>query len=677
MNFSLTPTRTLSIESSISPLRDAHPVLNGAALEDWRAEVARSDADGIALRYTAPALGNGVFGIEAGVASGRIWLRCWIEGLGDSVTLDSFGLRFESVENLRAYLRHGYFSWDGSDYVEPEAMSDFEPYESRPETGYGMTQLLPRSGTGSLVVGFDRHDRFQQTFTFDTRQRPAALTVLTLWDQKDRSGLARCESERLVIFEHSEVEEGLREWAHLVAEAMPKWESFLALERTPITGWCSWYNLYGTITEENILEHLRGAAEVARRENLPLRVFQVDDGFTPEMGDWLEVKPQFPRGVKPLLDGIRAAGFVPGLWIAPFIVGNRSHLYRDHPDWVVKDRHSGGPCVQWKLYGEFRWHKRSEEYYILDTTHPEAFDYLRRVFRTWRREWGCEYFKTDFMHFGSEHGPDRVVWHTPGMTRVEIWRRVADMIREEIGGAIWLGCGCPLWASVGLVDGIRIGGDVGVEWTGHLSAQSLLRDQATRNFGNHILWQIDPDCVLLRNRFHHLGDAEIRSLAIYAGMSGGVMMTSDQLRDLSPDRVRLFKLILSRQPATCRFPFLGQTAIAYERLPADRNSHRVRHEPRAADPVLVQVRTSVVTGGAERVTRMGTVFLFNTGELPAQRTYPLAALGLTAPQHVFDWTADRAWPEPVERLSVTLPPHDGALLFLSPTPITTAPERLP
>ena len=26
----------------------------------------------------------------------------------------------------------------------------------------------------------------------------------------------------------------------------------------------------------------------------------------------------------------------------------------------------------------------------------------------------------------------------------------------------------------------------------------LLRDQATRNFGNHILWQADPDSVLLR-----------------------------------------------------------------------------------------------------------------------------------------------------------------------------------
>ena len=139
--------------------------------------------------------------------------------------------------------------------------------------------------------------------------------------------------------------------------------------------------------------------------------FLLEKGFTPEMGDWLDVRPQFPRGIKPLLDDIRAAGFVPGLWIAPFLVGNRSRLYREHPDWVVHDRQTGGSLAVMTFYGEFRWHKRSEEYYILDTTHPDAFAYLRQVFRTWRHEWGCEYFKTDFMHFPTEHGPDRAVWH--------------------------------------------------------------------------------------------------------------------------------------------------------------------------------------------------------------------------------------------------------------------------
>lgn len=669
MKLSLSQDKSLSIETSGVTLRGAQPILNGAQLGEWSCEVIRSDGGHIELRYAAPSLGDGAFVIQATAADaqGHAWIRYWLEGLRDDLVLDAFGLRFERVENLRQYLRNGYFSWDGSYYVQPESMADFEEYESRPETGYGMTQLLPRHGSGCLVLGFDRHDRFQQTFTFDTRRQPPALTIQTWWDRKDRSGLERCESERLAVFGHAEIENALREWAHLTAEASP---TPPRLSTPPITGWCSWYNLYGSIQEENILEHLYATQAVVKREKLPMRVFQIDDGFTPEMGDWLEVKPQFPRGMQPLLDDIRVAGFIPGLWIAPFMVGNRSRLYRDHPEWVVKDRLSGEPLTHMRFYGEFRWHKRSEEYYILDTTHPRAFEYLKKVFHTWRHEWGCEYFKTDFMHFGSESGPDRAVWHEPGMTRIEIWRRVAEMIRAEIGNALWLGCGCPLWASIGLVDGVRIGRDVGVSWSGELSVQSLLRDQACRNFANHILWQSDPDCVLLRERFHYLSEAEIKTLAIYAGMSGGVMTTSDHLRELSPHRLRLWRLILSEERASCDFPLLGQSGISYERLPADIESHRVRHVPRADDPVLVQVRRPVREGAP------GAIFLLNTDSHTVQRTYRLTDLGIKSSVYCYHWENQSSSEQPLAQITVTLPGHHSALYFFSSEPMSETPLRL-
>lgn len=669
MRITHTPPHGLNLESPIVSLMQTRPVLNGAILESWEAQDARESADGLTFRCSAPALEGGVFYLNVSHdAKGRVWLRYWLEGLPERFVLDSFGLRFEAVENLRSFLRNGYFSWDGSFYVQPDAMDDFEDYEARPEVGYAMTQLLPRSGSGSVVAGFDRHDRFQHTFTVDTRGQVPSLTVLTLWDRKNRTGLARCESERLVAFEHSGVEEALREWAQIVAASAP---TPPRVDGLPITGWCSWYNLYGYITEENILEHLRGVNEVVRREGLPMRVFQIDDGFTPEMGDWLEAKPQFPRGMKPLLDDIRAAGFAPGLWIAPFMVGNRSRLYRDHPDWVVRDQETGGPLIQWRLYGEFRWHKRSEEYYILDATHPDAFAYLRHVFRVWRREWGCEYFKTDFMHFGSEHGPDRAVWHTPGMTRIEIWRRVAEMIRQEIGDATWLGCGCPLWASVGLVDAVRIGSDVGVEWRGNLSAQSLLRDLPTRSFANHVLWQIDPDCILLRSHYHYLSDGELQALAIYAGMSGGAMMTSEDMAGLSEERLRLWRLLLNlnERRAACRFPLLGQGEITYERLPADIHSRRVRHEARPSDTVLVQVRDLGPSLACRVQGEPGAtvaVFFFNVGDTPAQRTYSLSALGLDSPLRVYDWSAGRWREQAVDSLTVALSAHEGSLLFLGP-----------
>jgi hypothetical protein len=661
-------------------LRGGIPVVNGEILPEYRLTIVTQKDDSLAVRFNAPTLGEAGMGVSlsfnAGLIEGTIGqlvqIRYWMAGLPGDFVLDSFGLRFDAIENLCVYLKNGYHSWDGSSYHEPEAMGALPG--ARPETGYAMTQLLPRYGTGSAVLGFDRHDRFQHVFQFDTRHSPTSLTIQTLWDRKERQGMARQESERLVAFAHADVEDALRAWAGLlskIARPIPR-----VLGKV-ITGWCSWYNLYAYINEENILEHLHAAEQAAKDHALPMSVFQIDDGFTPEMGDWLLVKPQFPRGMKPLLDDIRTAGFIPGLWIAPFLVGCRSQLYRQHPDWVVRDARTGGPLASMQRYGEERWHKRSEEYYILDTTHPDAFEYLRQVFHIWRHEWGCEYFKTDFMAFGSDYGPDRAIFHTAGMTRIENFQRVAKMIRQEIGNhAIWLGCGCPLWASIGLVDSVRIGGDVGVEWHGGLSAQSLLRDLATRNFGNHILWQIDPDCVLLRERFHNLSDDEIEALALYAGMSGGVMVTSDHLGEISEERLRLWKLLLNPVRKHCNNPLLGQTSLNY-RSQANSWNGQLGIESTASDPMLVQVRPPLPGIPSVRPEGVGVIFLLNSGDQTVQRTYSLVEIGLDGPLFVYDWSANAAWPQPINEIAVTLKSHKGCLLFISRAPITTIPEYLP
>jgi alpha-galactosidase len=298
----------IRIEPALIRLGLLSPIVNGSPLENALCDVNSHTDEHIRLYFEAPILGAGTFQIEiVQVDERRCWLRYWIEDLERDFELDSFGIRFEELSNLRAFLRNGYFSWDGSFYVQPEQVDTGSPVPKL-DQGYAMTQLLPQTGTGSVVIGFDRHDRFQQTFTLDRQAIPFALTIQTLWDRAEKGELNRAESERLFIFEHDSVEDALREWAHLVAQASPIEPR---LSAPPISGWCSWYNLYAYINEQNILEQLRQTAEVVHRENLPMWVFQIDDGFTPEMGDWLEVKPQFPRGMKPLLDDIRAEGFTP------------------------------------------------------------------------------------------------------------------------------------------------------------------------------------------------------------------------------------------------------------------------------------------------------------------------------------------------------------------------------
>ena len=524
---------------------------------------------------------DGDFAMEVTPDDGRLRITLSCAGLEDRI-VDSIGLRFTEVSGVTRYLRHGYQSWDGSFFAEPGTPPGDGPPLKAPTLGYAATALLPEDRDGAVVLGFTRHDRFQSRFRFGGTADAPTIDLETLWDRVQHDGAVR--TEPLILFAGDDVEEALRDWARIIAAESP------LPPRVPdrrITGWCSWYNLYATITEENIREHLAAAQTFRDAADAPLDIFLIDDGFTPEMGDWLDVKPQFSRGMQPLLGDIRDAGFTPGLWIAPFMVGNRSRLYRDHPDWVVRDRETGEPIVQMHFYGEFRWHKRSEEYYILDVTHPDAEAYLRTVFRTWARDWGVGYFKTDFMLFGSEHGPDRAAWHQPGLSRIAVWRRMAALIREEVGDALWLGCGCPLWASIGYVDAVRIGRDIGVSWKGEYSAESLLRDQVTRNHGHNILWQADPDCVLLRDRFHELSDDQIETLARFAAHAGGVLMTSDTLDRLSPARAGLFAQLLRAPITRCSYPELGRSGATLvqrvERQDGSAYTYRMNLSPEPAD----------------------------------------------------------------------------------------------
>ena len=83
---------------------------------------------------------------------------------------------------------------------------------------------------------------------------------------------------------------------------------------------------------------------------LGLKVVQLDDGYQDHIGDWLQPNAtKFPRGLRALATEIKELGFTPGIWLAPFLVGRHSELYKAHPDWVVKrTRH---PWERWRRLG--------------------------------------------------------------------------------------------------------------------------------------------------------------------------------------------------------------------------------------------------------------------------------------------------------------------------------------
>ena len=94
----------------------------------------------------------------------------------------------------------------------------------------------------------------------------------------------------------------------------------------PPTVWCSWYHYFEQVTAADIAENLRGD----RRARPPVDVVQIDDGWSPGLGEGLAPSPEF-GSLPALVDAIRASGRRAGLWLAPFLVGTRTTLARRAP----------------------------------------------------------------------------------------------------------------------------------------------------------------------------------------------------------------------------------------------------------------------------------------------------------------------------------------------------------
>jgi alpha-galactosidase len=309
-----------------------------------------------------------------------------------------------------------------------------------------------------------------------------------------------------------------------------------------LTGWCSWYQLYTSVSEADVDRNLSSLAE--RRDQLPLHLIQLDDGYQHAVGDWLELNDKFPSGMPSLVARIKQRGFVPGLWLAPFLLSASSRTYAAHPDWVVRD-HSGEP-----LHAIDNWGSAN---YAVDTTHPAVLDWLQHVIATVSNDWGYEYLKLDFLYAAAMRGKR----YDQTVTGVQAYRRAMELIRRTAGDRFILGCGAPLVPSVGLVDGMRIGSDVAAYWGAEGNADGPALRNATRatlarGWMHGRWWTNDPDCVVIRATDTELSLAEVQAWMAVVALSGGMLFVGDDVSHVESDRLQM----LSRL-----FPPSGQAAV--------------------------------------------------------------------------------------------------------------------
>ena len=351
--------------------------------------------------------------------------------------------------------------------------------------------------------------------------------------------------------------------------------------RTP-TGWCSWYQFLESITEVDLFANVDWAE--AHRNEIHLDVIQLDDGFEAEVGDWFSTNAGFPSGLEGVSRRIHRAGFVPGLWLAPFVARPGARILTDHPEWILRNR-MGAP-----VNAGFIWDTFTR---ALDVTHPQVVEHVERLVTTAVGEWGFEYLKLDFLYAGALRGKR----HDARRTRAQALRTILEHIRQVAGDATTLaGCGCPLGSGVGIFDAMRIGADVAVRWNpAYKGHETLLRREpdlpSVRNAIQNVItraplhrrwWINDPDCLILRqpqgprmpDHDHHpsggeeeeatstaetlsrmrsrLTQDEAISLATIIALSGGSLFASDHLPGLSADRLDWLARMLPPLPAGLR-----------------------------------------------------------------------------------------------------------------------------
>jgi alpha-galactosidase len=454
------------------------------------------------------------------------------------------------------FFRHGYQSWSPSGvatfgidrdpstedrcfrFVRDVYLGDPDRVESDDELRSELVTLLGGSGGPWHLLGFTgatEHDGTLRLRRATDGSDSVELVAEAFFGGAEIPPGTQRSLHGLVLMDGDDPSTLLESWAGTIGRVQQA-----RTTETYQVGWCSWYHYFHEITEDALRANLACAGD------WPFAVFQLDDGYQSQIGDWLTATESFPSGVEAIAADIADAGYRPGLWLAPFLAAPASAVAAAHPDWLVRSVGGDDPLLSWfnPPWGGGMWG--------LDTTHPEVQDHLASTAAA-LVEVGYTYLKLDFTFSPGLAGR----FADPTMTPAQRVRAGYDAVRRGAGdGTFLLGCGAPLGPCIGVVDGMRIGADVAPSWepkdafelpgltevlpaTRHAYACTL-----TRAFQHRRLWLNDPDCVMLRNDATDLSHAAARTWAHTVAVSGGMALVSDDLALLGADARALLTEVL-------------------------------------------------------------------------------------------------------------------------------------
>lgn len=442
--------------------------------------------------------------------------------LDHGVLLDGDVVRVTAPAPVGRFYRHGWQSWSPTAWVDPHAPLLAIPVPELTLLADDPAHTATAHPSGSAIGAVMCGERILLLGALDLGGRVELrdATLVATCEQGDGRWFAAFGDERDVFG----------------AYARALGERFGVRGGAPPRMWSSWYSFYGDISEQGLLEVLDDIA------GLPFDTFQVDDGWQVQIGDW-HANERFASGMPTLAATIRERGYRPGLWLAPFLVHERSQVFREHPELCLTDD-DGRPTLAGHNWGG--------RVHALDVTNPDAMHLVCDVIAD-AVSWGFELLKLDFLFAAALPGNRH-----EQVGREAAYRQAIERIRETVGDDVYLlACGAPVVASLGVFDGIRIGPDVAPWWELE-AATRYLHTVATPNTryaiatSVHRLWlraviDIDPDVVYFRTRYNLLLDwqrALLRDLAVVSGFRA----TSDPPAWLLPDELSELEAFLDDEP---------------------------------------------------------------------------------------------------------------------------------
>lgn len=163
-----------------------------------------------------------------------------------------------------------------------------------------------------------------------------------------------------------------------------------AIPEKPVFVYNTW-NPFRTDLNEGLIRELAEAAAKCGVEE-----FVIDDGWQINRGDWQIDKKKFPHGLKPVFEHIASLGMKPGLWISLATAETSSAVFREHPEWFVKNREGKPSNLH---FGDSRQ--------VTACLATGWYDHIKSVILGLVREHGLAYVKLDLSIVTSAYVYDR------------------------------------------------------------------------------------------------------------------------------------------------------------------------------------------------------------------------------------------------------------------------------